>query len=55
VRAKSPSSRSTRRGLDLETGFVHLCRLQDGKVIWGYDGAGPPRSFWAGFTPLRLG
>jgi uncharacterized protein len=32
-------------GLDLETGFVHLCRLRDGKVVWGYDCAGPPRSF----------
>ena len=32
-------------GLDLETGFVHLCRLRDGKVVWGYDCVGPPRSF----------
>lgn len=31
-------------GLDLETDFVHVCRLRDGKVVWGYDCAGVSRN-----------
>ena len=32
-------------GLELDTGFVHVCRLREGLVVWGYDCAGPERSF----------
>jgi uncharacterized protein len=32
-------------GLTLDAGFVHICRLRDGLIEWGYDCAGPERSF----------
>jgi hypothetical protein len=39
------NERRLERGLELDTGFVHVCRLRDGLVVWGYDCAGPERSF----------